>query len=130
MTGKDKLILAEFLYGGVPHETFHFNQAEESKLMYLMKVNVLPPLYWSQMLKGNWEGTRVKSVMCSVSAVMNVFALANSLQGRRICARFSIPLAVISRNKASLQSPWLRVACIKPNIFAQPLPRCHTTGND
>lgn len=56
VTGKDKLILAEFLYGGVPHETFHFNQAEESKLMYLMKVNVLPPLYWSQMLKGNWEG--------------------------------------------------------------------------
>eukprot|EP01094_Clydonella_sp_ATCC50884_P029396 TRINITY_DN9187_c0_g1_i4.p1 TRINITY_DN9187_c0_g1~~TRINITY_DN9187_c0_g1_i4.p1 ORF type:complete len:309 (+),score=97.94 TRINITY_DN9187_c0_g1_i4:220-1146(+) len=56
VTGKDKLILAEFRYGAEPHETFFWDQGEESKLQYFMKKEVMPKLYWSLLLKGKWEG--------------------------------------------------------------------------
>lgn len=52
VTGYGKLILAEFDYDLKPTETFPFDQGKERRSMYLLKKHVLPPLYWSGMLKG------------------------------------------------------------------------------
>jgi len=52
VTGRGKLILAEFDYSGQPTETFPFNQAKERYSMYLLKTKVLPWLYWNKILSG------------------------------------------------------------------------------
>jgi sulfide:quinone oxidoreductase len=52
VTGRGKLILAEFDYSGKPTETFPFNQAKERWSMWLLKTMVLPWLYWNKILKG------------------------------------------------------------------------------
>lgn len=52
VTGRGKLILAEFDYDGNPAETFPFDQAKERLSMYLLKKYVLPKMYWYGMLKG------------------------------------------------------------------------------
>lgn len=52
VTGRGKLILAEFDYDGKPVETFPFDQSKERLSMYLLKKHVLPRLYWNGMLKG------------------------------------------------------------------------------
>ena len=52
VTGRGKLILAEFDYSGQPTETFPFNQAKERLSMYLLKTKVLPWMYWNKILKG------------------------------------------------------------------------------
>lgn len=52
VTGRGKLILAEFDYSGNPVETFPFDQSKERLSMYLLKKHVLPRLYWHGMLRG------------------------------------------------------------------------------
>ncbi len=52
VTGKGKLVLAEFDYDKNPKETFPFNQAKERYSMYFLKKNLLPIFYWKGMLKG------------------------------------------------------------------------------
>ncbi len=52
ITGKGKLVLAEFDYEKQPKETFPFDQAKERYSMYLLKKEVLPRFYWHGMLKG------------------------------------------------------------------------------
>lgn len=52
VTGRGKLILAEFDYSGNPAETFSFDQGKERLSMYLLKKYLLPKLYWYGMLKG------------------------------------------------------------------------------
>ncbi len=52
VTGYGRLILAEFKYGGVPCETFPFDQAQERYSMYALKAYGLPEMYWNGMLKG------------------------------------------------------------------------------
>ncbi len=52
ITGKGKLILAEFDYEKQPKETFPFDQAKERYSMYLLKKELLPRFYWHGMLKG------------------------------------------------------------------------------
>ncbi len=52
ITGRGKLILAEFDYDNNPQETFPFNQAKERWSMFILKRYILPFLYWSQILKG------------------------------------------------------------------------------
>lgn len=52
VTGKGKLILAEFDYNKQPKETFPFNQAKERYSMYFLKKELLPKFYWHGMLKG------------------------------------------------------------------------------
>ncbi len=52
VTGRGKLILAEFDYDGKPVETFPWDQSKESFLLYLLKKYGLPRLYWWFMLKG------------------------------------------------------------------------------
>ncbi|WP_257351409.1 NAD(P)/FAD-dependent oxidoreductase [Pseudalkalibacillus decolorationis] len=52
VTGYGKLVLAEFVYGNKPKETFPFNQAKERKSMYWLKKYGLPAMYWNGMLKG------------------------------------------------------------------------------
>jgi len=52
VTGKGKLILAEFDYDGNPAETFPFDQSKERLSMYLLKKYILPLLYWFGMIKG------------------------------------------------------------------------------
>lgn len=52
VTGYGRLILAEFKYGGVPAETFPFDQAQERFSMYALKAYGLPEMYWNGMLRG------------------------------------------------------------------------------
>ena len=52
VTGKGKLILAEFNYEGQPVESFPFDQGKERLSMYILKKYILPVLYWFGMMKG------------------------------------------------------------------------------
>ncbi len=52
ITGYGKLVLAEFDYDNNPDPSFPFNTAKERLSMYLMKLYLLPVLYWKGMLKG------------------------------------------------------------------------------
>ncbi len=52
VTGYGKLVLAEFDYNNTPMETFPFDQSKERYSMYLLKKELLPRLYWHQILKG------------------------------------------------------------------------------
>ena len=52
LTGYGKLVLAEFDYNNQPMETFPFDQSKERWSMYMLKKEVLPRMYWSQILKG------------------------------------------------------------------------------
>ena len=52
ITGRGKLILAEFDYDNIPQETFPFNQAKERWSMFILKRYILPYLYWTKILKG------------------------------------------------------------------------------
>ncbi|KAI9317368.1 FAD-dependent pyridine nucleotide-disulfide oxidoreductase [Zopfochytrium polystomum] len=56
VTGKGKLILAEFDYSLNPQETFFFNQAQELRSMYYLTADAIPAIYWNGMLKGRWTG--------------------------------------------------------------------------
>ncbi|XP_027725835.1 sulfide:quinone oxidoreductase, mitochondrial [Vombatus ursinus] len=56
VTNYNKVILAEFDYSAQPLETFPFDQSKERLLMYLMKADMMPFLYWNGMLKGYWRG--------------------------------------------------------------------------
>jgi sulfide:quinone oxidoreductase len=37
-------------------ETFFFNQAVPRKSMYWLKQEVMPTMYWTQLLTGLWQG--------------------------------------------------------------------------
>lgn len=52
VTGRGKVILAEFGYDGKIMESFPFDQAEERYSMYALKAYGLPKMYWHGMLKG------------------------------------------------------------------------------
>ena len=52
VTGRGKVILAEFGYGGEVMETFPFDQAVERYSMYALKAYGLPHMYWHGMLRG------------------------------------------------------------------------------
>lgn len=52
VTGKGRLVLAEFDYNNEPMESFPFDQAKERFSMYQLKKYVLPWLYWNKILKG------------------------------------------------------------------------------
>ncbi|XP_023139891.2 sulfide:quinone oxidoreductase, mitochondrial [Amphiprion ocellaris] len=56
VTSYNTVILAEFDYNGQPLETFPINQAKERRLMYHMKADVMPHLYWHGLLRGLWGG--------------------------------------------------------------------------
>lgn len=56
VTSYNTVILAEFDYSGQPLETFPINQAKESRIMYYMKADVMPHLYWHGFLRGLWGG--------------------------------------------------------------------------
>jgi sulfide:quinone oxidoreductase len=52
VTGRGKLILAEFNYAKEPVETFPVDQRAERFSMYALKAYMLPRLYWHGMLRG------------------------------------------------------------------------------
>ncbi|GLV36311.1 uncharacterized protein CBL_08805 [Carabus blaptoides fortunei] len=56
VTGYSSCILAEFDYNLTPTETFPFSQDREMYIMYMMKKDIMPPLYWKLMLNGYWNG--------------------------------------------------------------------------
>lgn len=56
LTGSKKCILAEFDWHGNPMETFPFDQSKERRLMYHMKKDLLPPMYWKMLIRGLWRG--------------------------------------------------------------------------
>lgn len=57
-TGDNKLMLAEFSYGGVPHETFYKAQDKPSKLFYYMKRETFPWVYFNLVARGKWYGNK------------------------------------------------------------------------
>jgi sulfide:quinone oxidoreductase len=52
VTGRGKLIMAEFDYEKKPVESFPFDQRQERFSMYMAKAYALPQLYWHGMLRG------------------------------------------------------------------------------
>lgn len=52
VTGRGKLIMAEFNYSKEPVETFPVDQRQERFSMYALKAFMLPQLYWHGMLRG------------------------------------------------------------------------------
>lgn len=52
LTGYGKLVLAEFDYNNQPMETFPFDQSKERWSMYMLKKEILPRMYWGQILTG------------------------------------------------------------------------------
>jgi sulfide:quinone oxidoreductase len=59
ITGKNKLILAEFDYCFKPLETSPVNQAVERSSMYWWTADVIPYIYKSMMVKVSWKGTGI-----------------------------------------------------------------------
>ncbi|GBQ26985.1 oxidoreductase [Gluconacetobacter sacchari DSM 12717] len=47
-----RVVLAEFLYGGVPAPSFHYDQRKPSRFAWILKTRVFPQLYWNMMLTG------------------------------------------------------------------------------
>uniref|UniRef100_A0AAG5CVT5 Sulfide:quinone oxidoreductase, mitochondrial n=1 Tax=Anopheles atroparvus TaxID=41427 RepID=A0AAG5CVT5_ANOAO len=56
VTGYNTCVLAEFDYSLTPLETFPLDQRKERYSMYMMKKDVMPPLYWHLLLNGLWNG--------------------------------------------------------------------------
>jgi len=55
--GDNKLLLAEFKYGGEISETFpSFIQGSPSTLLYYMKVHAFPFIYYNLVKRGLWNG--------------------------------------------------------------------------
>lgn len=52
VVSRSKCIMAEFGYDGKVMETFPFDQAVPRRSMYILKKELLPPMYWNAMLKG------------------------------------------------------------------------------
>ena len=52
VTGRGKLIMAEFNYAKEPIETFPVDQRQERFSMYALKAYMLPQMYWHGMLRG------------------------------------------------------------------------------
>jgi sulfide:quinone oxidoreductase len=52
VTGRGKLIMAEFDYDKKPVESFPFDQRQERFSMYALKAYALPQMYWHGMLRG------------------------------------------------------------------------------
>jgi sulfide:quinone oxidoreductase len=62
ITGYDKTIMSEFSgYTATPTSSFPLNPIKERWIMWKMKTNVLPWVYWNRMLKGaKFEGDYIK----------------------------------------------------------------------
>ncbi|XP_063061746.1 sulfide:quinone oxidoreductase, mitochondrial-like [Engraulis encrasicolus] len=56
VTSYNTVILAEFDYNLQPQETFPLDQGKERRVMYHMKADFMPHLYWHGMLRGLWGG--------------------------------------------------------------------------
>ncbi|KAL0968679.1 hypothetical protein UPYG_G00270110 [Umbra pygmaea] len=56
VTSYSTVMLAEFDYTGQPLETFPIDQSKERRIMYHMKADFMPHLYWHGLLKGLWGG--------------------------------------------------------------------------
>lgn len=56
--GDNKLMLAEFKYGGVPCETFTTKQDVPLKSFYYFKKEIFPKVYFNLVPKGQWYGNK------------------------------------------------------------------------
>uniref|UniRef100_A0A8D0CIA4 Sulfide:quinone oxidoreductase, mitochondrial n=1 Tax=Scleropages formosus TaxID=113540 RepID=A0A8D0CIA4_SCLFO len=56
VTSYNTVILAEFDYNLEPLETFPIDQSKERRIMYHMKADLMPHLYWHGLLRGLWGG--------------------------------------------------------------------------
>lgn len=54
VTGYGRLLMAEFVYGGIPKETLPYDQSKERYSLYALKAYGLPRMYWHGMLRGRW----------------------------------------------------------------------------
>lgn len=72
VTSYNTVILAEFDYDGQPLETFPINQAKERRLMYHMKVDVMPHLYWHGLLRwaADRRGSELNNTMSALSFML------------------------------------------------------------
>lgn len=75
VTGYHTCILAEFDYNLQPLETFPFAQAKERFSMFIMKKDLMPPLYWHLMMNGLWNGK--KGFFCVWKNISFLFIFLN-----------------------------------------------------
>ncbi|KAF8319358.1 FAD/NAD-P-binding domain-containing protein [Clavulina sp. PMI_390] len=71
LTGYDQLMLAEFLYGGKPSETFArfgLDQAVPRRVFFHLKKDFFPYVYFSRMVRGTWYGRNGFSAPSLVNA--------------------------------------------------------------
>ena len=54
--GGNKIMLAEFKYGGVSNETLFADQTIPSKTAYYLKKELFPRAYFNLMPRGIWQG--------------------------------------------------------------------------
>ncbi|EGG20052.1 putative sulfide quinone reductase [Cavenderia fasciculata] len=55
-TSRNKVILAEFVYGNIPKESLPWDQSKESYFAMGLKKYLFPTAYWSGLLNGRWFG--------------------------------------------------------------------------
>lgn len=60
LTGYGQLMLAEFMYGLQPKESFAdlVDQAKSHRIFYYLKKDLFPRAYWKYMVRGEWFGPR------------------------------------------------------------------------
>lgn len=74
VTGYHSCILAEFDYNLQPLETFPISQNKERWTMFLMKKDIMPPLYWQLMLNGLWNGPATfRKIMGGLKPMLSKF---------------------------------------------------------
>ncbi|KAL1464993.1 hypothetical protein WDU94_004591 [Cyamophila willieti] len=70
VTGYSKCLLAEFDYTLKPLETFPLDQSKERSIMFQLKKEIMPLLYWQLMLRGYWNGPGVFRNMFHLGGIM------------------------------------------------------------
>lgn len=56
ITGSKTVIMPEFDYSMTPLETFWFDQSKESRLLYHLKADLFPTVYWKGVVTGKFHG--------------------------------------------------------------------------
>ncbi|XP_075973598.1 sulfide quinone oxidoreductase [Anticarsia gemmatalis] len=102
LTSYNTCILAEFLYGGVVHETFPFDQSKESVLAFYMKKHLFPFIYWHVMLKGYYHGPEM------VRKIVNPFGCMRHVAWRHggIRTNYTCKLLVVGGGTGGCNIAW------------------------
>lgn len=100
LTEYGKVLLAEFVYGAKPQETFAkfgINQGEPQRAFYYLKKDFFPWVYYNSMVKGTWGGPKgflgKRSFTTSVRQLRNTPARhpRDPLDASPLAVRYPLP---------------------------------------